>query len=275
VTTAADRSEAPAAAPEARRPLPVPAGFPRRFPVRDDGRRALRYTVVANAARLGVRLALGRKLRVLGLENLPEKGPLIIASNHLSALDTLIVGGNTPGANYAMAKRELFGKRPIAWMWGGCNVFPVDRHTADRWALRTSIEALERGGRLILWVEGTRAEVAGMQPAEPGVGFLLRRVPCDVVPVAVWGSEKALVKGRKLPRRVPVTLQFGRPFTPDLSGPRRDHQGVADQVGTQIAALLPPEYRGVYAAAAAALVERRPVLGGRPPQEVTDAPPSP
>jgi 1-acyl-sn-glycerol-3-phosphate acyltransferase len=90
-----------------------------------------------------------------------------------------------------------------------------------------------------------------MQRAEPGVGFLLRRVQCDVVPVAVWGSERVLVKGRTLPRRAPVTLRFGRPFTPDLASARRDNQAVADQVGARIAALLPPEYRGVYAAAAA------------------------
>jgi hypothetical protein len=74
-----------------------------------------------------------------------------------------------------------------------------------------------------------------------------------VVPVAVWGSEKALVKGRRLPRRVPVTLQFGPAFTPDVAGRRRDHQAVADEVGAHIAALLPPAYRGVYAAAAAEL----------------------
>jgi 1-acyl-sn-glycerol-3-phosphate acyltransferase len=253
VTTAAGGPETPLSAREGRPALPVPAGFPPRFPVREDGRRSLRYTVVANAARLGTRLALGRELRVLGLGNLHAKGPLIIAGNHLSSLDTLLLGGNTPGANYAMAKRELFRWRPVAWMWGGCNVFPVDRHTADRWALRTSIEVLERGGRLILWVEGTRADVPGMRHAEPGIGFLLRRVPCDVVPVGVWGSERSMVRGRMFPRRTPVTLQFGRPFTPDLSGPRRDHQGVADQVGAHIAALLPPEYRGVYAEAAALL----------------------
>jgi 1-acyl-sn-glycerol-3-phosphate acyltransferase len=208
--------------------------------------------VVAGAARIGARLVLGRRLRVVGLENLPP-GPLIIAGNHLSSLDTILLGGNAPGANYAMAKRELFAPPPIAWMWGGCNVFPVDRHTADRWALRTAIEVLQRGGRLILWVEGTRTETPGMRPAEPGVGFLLRRVPCDVLPVAVWGSEKVLVKGRRLPRRAPVTLRFGRPFTPDLTGAGRDNQAVADQVGAHIAALLPPEYRGVYAEAAAAI----------------------
>lgn len=247
----------PAPQGSARRAQPLPRGFPRRFPVRDDGHRTLRYTVVATTARVGARLVLGRRLRVLGLENLPPRGPLIIAGNHLSSLDTIVLGGNTPGANYAMAKRELFRRPAIAWMWGGCNVFPVDRHTADRWALRTSIEVLERGGRLILWVEGTRADTPGMQRCEPGVGFLLRRVPCDVVPVGVWGSERVLVRGQVLPRRAPVTLQFGRPFTPDLGGDRRDHQGVADQVGAHIAALLPPEYRGVYATAAAALLEGR------------------
>jgi len=248
-------AEAPGTPPgrETRRAQPLPRGFPRRFPVRDDGRRALRYRVVAGVSKLGARLLLGRRLKVLGLENLPEKGPLIIAGNHLSSLDTILLGGITPGANYAMAKRELFRRRPIAWMWGGCNVFPVDRHTADRWALRTAIEVLERGGRLILWVEGTRAAAPGMQRAEPGVGFLLRRVPCDVVPVAVWGSERVLVKGRVLPRRAPVTLRFGRRFTPDLTGVRRDHQAVADQVGAHIAALLPEEYRGVYAEAVEAL----------------------
>jgi 1-acyl-sn-glycerol-3-phosphate acyltransferase len=247
--------EPPSAPPERdpRRVQALPRGFPQRFPVRDDGRRGWRYRVVAGAARIGARLVLGRRLRVLGLENLPEQGPLIIAGNHLSSLDTILLGGNTPGANYAMAKRELFRRPAIAWMWGGCNVFPVERHSADRWALRTAIDILERGGRLILWVEGTRAEAPGMQRAEPGVGFLLRRVPCDVVPVAVWGSEKVLVKGHVLPRRAPVTLRFGRPFTPDLSGVRRDHQAVADQVAAHIAALLPAEYRGVYAEAGAAL----------------------
>jgi 1-acyl-sn-glycerol-3-phosphate acyltransferase len=247
--------DAPSGPPgrDPRRGQALPRGFPRRFPVRDDGRRPWRYRVVAGAARIGARLVLGRRLRVLGLENLPKKGPLVIAGNHLSSLDTILLGGNTPGANYAMAKRELFRRRPIAWMWGGCNVFPVERHTADRWALRTAVDVLERGGRLILWVEGTRAATPGMQRAEPGVGFLLRRVPCDVVPVAVWGSERVLVKGRLLPRRAPVTLRFGWPFTPDLSGVRRDHQAVADQVAAHIAALLPPEYRGVYAEAGAAL----------------------
>lgn len=253
-------SAAPQPPPEApagrqgRSAQPLPPGFPKRFPVRDDGRRSLRYVVVAGAAKLGSRLVLGRHLHVQGLENLPPTGPLIIAGNHLSSLDTILLGGHTPGANFAMAKRELFRRRPIAWMWGGCNTFPVDRHTADRWALRTAIEILEHRGRLILWVEGTRAATPGMRRCEPGVGFLLRRVPCDVLPVAVWGSERVLVKGHVLPRKAPVTLQFGRPFTPDLSAAGRDNQAVADQVGARIAALLPAEYRGVYTERAAELL---------------------
>lgn len=203
--------------------------------------------------RVGARLIFGRRLRIEGMETVPEDGPLLIACNHLSNLDPALIGGFTPGTNFAMAKRELFSSRWMAWIWAGCNTFPVDRGTADRWALRTALSVLEHGGRLVLWVEGTRAASPGMKRAEPGAGFLLRRARVPVLPVAVWGTEASLTRGRRLPRRVPVTVRFGPVFTPDWDDPRaRDNQGLADLCGEHIAALLPPEYRGVYAGAAAA-----------------------
>jgi len=231
---------------------PLPRGFPDRFPVRDDGRRPRRYRLVSLVARLGSRAVFGRRLRIEGLEHVPDGGPLLIACNHLSNLDPVLIGGFTPGTNYAMAKRELFANRLLAWVWAGCNCFPVDRGTADRWALRTALNVLEKGGRLILWVEGTRATTPGMKRAEAGVGFLLRRTRVPVLPAAVTGTEAALLKGRRLPRRVAVTLRFGQVFEVDpealASG---DNQAVADLVGERIAALLPPAYRGVYSGVAA------------------------
>ena len=228
----------------------LPKGFPRRFPVRTDGRRPLRYRVVAALVRLAIRLIFGRKLKITGLDNFPgpEAGGFIIAVNHLSNLDPMMLGGFTPGANFAMAKRELYPNRFMAWIWGGCNTFPVDRGTADRWAMRTALDVLQRGGRLMVWVEGTRATSPGMKRAEPGVGFLLRRTGVPVLPVAVTGTEAALVKGRRLPRRVPATLHYGRPQRIDITGVR-DNQVVADRVAALIAAELPPAYRGVYTGA--------------------------
>jgi 1-acyl-sn-glycerol-3-phosphate acyltransferase len=89
-----------------------------------------------------------------------------------------------------------------------------------------------------------------MKRAEPGVGFLLRRAsalgsPVAVLPVAVWGTERALVKGKFFPQRTPIRVRYGEVFTPSLTA-ARDDQGIADQVAARVAALLPPQYRGVY-----------------------------
>jgi 1-acyl-sn-glycerol-3-phosphate acyltransferase len=218
--------------------------------------------MVSGTARLVLRVLFGRRLLTFtGVEHIPSgPGPLILASNHLSNADPVIFGAYFPRPLFAMAKKELFSNRLVAWIWAGCNVFPVDRGTADRWALRTAVEALRRGGRLLLFVEGTRATSPGMKQAEPGVGFLIRRGaaegrPVAVLPVAVWGSEHALVKGHFFPRRVPLHVRYGRVFTPVVpTGPRAD-QAVADDVAAHIAALLPPEYRGAYAEAASALAD--------------------
>ena len=234
----------------------LPRGFPHPWPVRGDGGRTLRYRLCQGGSRAFMRGVFGSHLEVRGLENVPERsGPLLIACNHLSNLDPLLLGGFTPGVQYAMAKRELYERPSFAWLYGGCNCIPVERGTADRWALRAALGVLQHGGRLILWVEGTRAEQAGMRQAEPGVGFLLRRRPAAILPVAVTGTERALVRGRRVPRRVPITLTYGRPVRLDLSTPEsRDNQAVADRVGALVATHLPPEYRGFYADAAAALL---------------------
>lgn len=236
---------------------PSVPGFPSRFPVRHDDRRSLRYRLVAGLCRLVLGTYFWRQLRWEGLENVPAgPGPLIVAGNHLSNLDPVLMGGFFPRTLFAMAKKELFPNRLMAWIWAGCNTFPVDRGTADRWALRTAIDVLRGGGRLLLFVEGTRATSPGMKRAEPGVGFLIRRASAGegpvvrVLPVAVSGTEKALVKGRRLPRRVPLHIRVGPVFTPEVGATARDDQAVADQVAARIAALLPPQYQGYYAATA-------------------------
>lgn len=207
----------------------------------------MRYRVLAALFHVGLRAVLGRRLHVEGLENVPRSGgPLLFAANHLSNLDPMLLGGFTPGANCAMAKRELYARPFLAWLYGGANCFPVERGIPDRWALRTALAMLQHGGRLMIWVEGTRAERPGMRRCEPGVGFLLRRQPVPVVPVAITGSQAVLVHGR-LPRRTDVTMRFGAPTRLDISG-REGNQAVADRVGALVAALLPPEYQGYYAA---------------------------
>src|SRR5579859_3611528 len=132
-------------------------GFPSHFPVRDDGKRSNRYHAISTACRVVLRAFFGSELSVEALKHMPQDGPLLVACNHLSNIDPFIFGGWAPGTMFCMAKRELYKIPPVAWVLGGCNCFPVDRGAPDRWALRTSLNILRDGGRLLLFVEGTRA----------------------------------------------------------------------------------------------------------------------
>jgi 1-acyl-sn-glycerol-3-phosphate acyltransferase len=224
-------------------------GFPERFPVRDDGVRSRRYRVVSLICRASLRGFFGRGLQLDPMSGFPAEGPLLVVSNHLSNIDPWIFGGFGPGVLYCMSKRELFDNPIIGWILAGCNCFPIDRGTADRRALRIALDVLARRGRLLIFLEGTRSATPGMRRAEAGVGFLARRSGATILPVGVWGTEAALPRGHKFPRRVPIRLKFGPVFQlPErVPGERRDDQAVADLIGSRIAELLPPQYRGVYA----------------------------
>jgi 1-acyl-sn-glycerol-3-phosphate acyltransferase len=228
-------------------------GFPRRFPVRDDGKRSLRYHAISLTCRTVLRGFFGRGLRLDSPAGFPSDGPLLVVSNHLSNIDPFLFGGYAPGALYCITKRELFSNPISSWIMGGCNCFPVDRGTADRQAVRRALDVLAHRGRLLIFLEGTRSATPGMRRAEAGVGFLARRSGASILPVAIWGTEAALGRGRRLPKRVPIRMRYGPVFSiPErASGERRDDQAIADLIGTRIAALLPPDYRGVYAAEAA------------------------
>lgn len=224
-------------------------GFPSRFPVHGYHAKSLRYRAVSCLSRLFFRLVFGRALHIHGAEALDASHRTVVVSNHLSNLDPFIFGGFCRPAMFCMAKRELYRSGMVSWLLAGCNCFPVDRGVADRRALRIALDVLEHDGRLLIFLEGTRARTPGMTRAEAGVGFLVRRTRASVLPVAVWGTERSLARGRLLPRRVPVQVRYGTPIPVEalLEGGRRDDQRVADTIGRAVAALLPAEYRGVYA----------------------------
>jgi 1-acyl-sn-glycerol-3-phosphate acyltransferase len=221
--------------------------FPKRFPVHGYEQKSRRYRCVSFLSRLFFRFVFGGQLRIEGAQRLEQSGRVVVVSNHLSNLDPFIFGGFSKPAMFCMAKRELYRFRFVAWLLAGCNCFPVDRGAADRRAMRVSLDILEHGGRLLIFLEGTRARRPGMKRTEAGVGFLVRRAQASVLPVAVWGTERA--HRRLVPRRVPVCVRYGEPVPCDalVDPQRRDDQRVADAIAERIAALLPPEYRGVYA----------------------------
>ena len=188
--------------------------------------------------------------RVEGAENVPRRGALIVCPNHNGTIDPPLVPAFVPRADtWSMAKSEYFKNPFMAVLFSSYHAFPVVRHTADRAALRRSLDLLKKGHALIVYPEGTRIDSGILAAPEPGAGFIAQRCGCPVLPVALSGTRECLPKGALWPRRVRVTVKFGKPFVvqqrrPD--GSRVSHQDAADAIMLAIAELLPPERRGAY-----------------------------
>jgi 1-acyl-sn-glycerol-3-phosphate acyltransferase len=189
-------------------------------------------------------------VRVIGAENVPRKGPLIICPSHSGTLDPPMVPAFTPRSDaWSMAKSEYFKGGIIEFLFRQYHAFPVVRHTADRVALKRSFDLLKAGQALIIYPEGTRVESGVLASPEPGAGFIAQKAGCAVVPVGLSGTRECLPKGARWPRRVPVSITFGKPFMvaskrPD--GTKITHQEAADAIMVEIAELLPAEQRGAF-----------------------------
>ncbi len=219
-------------------------GFPDKFPVRDDDRRSLRYRLASWLGRQYLRLLSWTRLRIEGAGNVPADGPLLIACNHTSNLDPVLLGAYFPRTLFVMGKREMYINGPIAWFLAGCNSIPVDRGVADRRAVSLALAVLRRGGRLLMFVEGTRSGDGTMHRAEAGIGFLARKSGAPILPISISGTDR---RGRRsgILRRREIVVRYGEPFTVDPTAPR-DDAALADRVAERVAALLPSWRRGVY-----------------------------
>jgi 1-acyl-sn-glycerol-3-phosphate acyltransferase len=158
-----------------------------------------------------IRLALD--VRVGHPDRVPSSGPVLLAGNHRGFLDGPLVAAFVPRQASFLAKSELFRGwlvRPLGWL----GQIPVDRGRPDREALRRAGEVLRRGGVLGMFPEGTRG-VGELETVQHGIAYVALRAPgVPIVPVACLGTERALPKGRRLPRwRSRVDIVFGEPFT--------------------------------------------------------------
>jgi 1-acyl-sn-glycerol-3-phosphate acyltransferase len=188
--------------------------------------------------------------KVVGVENIPRSGPLLICPNHSATLDPPLVPAFVPRADtWSMAKSEFFRRPFIAFIYRSYHSFPVVRHTADRAALRRAFDLLKAGGSVIIYPEGTRVESGVLAMPEPGSGFIAQKAGCPVLPVGLTGTRECLPKGARWPRRTQVTITFGKPFLvlpKRIDGTRVSHDEASDAIMLAIAELLPPEQRGLF-----------------------------
>lgn len=185
-----------------------------------------------------------------GVENLPATGGLIVATNHLSQLDTPLLMIN-PGRSEDLTalvtdKYQRFGF--MRWFVNTAGGIWIDRTKADFSAFRAAIDAIKAGRAVGIAPEGTRSTSGGLQQGKPGTILLALKSEAPIVPVGIHGTEAGFNKIFTL-RRPHFTARFGRPFTlPPVSRENREQamQDLTDEIMCQIAALLPESYRGYY-----------------------------
>lgn len=150
---------------------------------------------------------------LIGTENIPRTGGVILAANHISYLDPPVVGCYLKRQVHYMAKEELF-RSPLlgAWMrWVG--TFPVRRGTADRKALKHAIDLLIRGKVICIFPEGTRSPDGKLQAPELGIGLIALKSGAPIVPAAIIGTDKVLPPHSTRLYRHRVKVVYGRPLT--------------------------------------------------------------
>jgi len=183
-------------------------------------------------------------VHVVGQQNVPETGQLIVASNHLSWIDIPLIPAFLKRRVVYMAKEEAFQGK-VGWLVRFFGAFPVRRGEADRQSLRTAGEQLKAGHILGIFPEGTRSKIHKLGQAHAGMGMIALRSGAPVLPVAIYGTENSFKKFR--PR---ITIIFGEPMILTPRGKkitREDIDQSTEQVMHRISSMLPPEYRGVYA----------------------------
>jgi 1-acyl-sn-glycerol-3-phosphate acyltransferase len=194
---------------------------------------------------------------VHGLDNVPRTGGVILASNHLSFADSLVIPIVVPRKVAFLAKSDYFtgsgikGALSRAWFMG-MGMLPVDRDDskAALASLDTALQVLARGEAFGIYPEGTRSRDGRLYRGRTGVAHLALTAGVPVVPVGLVGTDRLQPVGSRFPRVVPLTVSFGAPI--EVAGrydgvpPGRARREVTDEIMTAIQRLSGQEPAGVY-----------------------------
>jgi 1-acyl-sn-glycerol-3-phosphate acyltransferase len=209
------------------------------------------HTVVPPLAR-----ALWRPT-IEGVENVPLVGPVILASNHLSFADSVVIPVVAPRKVVFLAKEEYFttpgvkGRLSRAW-FTGLGMVPVNRDDTRSAlvSLQTALEVLQRGEALGLYPEGTRSRDGRLYRGRTGVAQLALMSGAPIVPVGLIGTELLQPVGRRLPTLAKVVVRFGAPVITagryDGVAPGRARRAITDQLMTAIKGLTGQEVADGY-----------------------------
>jgi len=170
------------------------------------------------------------RLRIVGSENCPKFGPLIVAPNHTSFLDPLIAGFAVRRELNFMARNSLFRNIIFGKILTSVNAFPLKREGADVGAMRSAIDKLCHEKAVLIFPEGTRSKDGTLGTPRAGIGFLAASSGASILPCYIKGSRESLPKGAVFPRFRKITVYVGKPLrvNKDSAGKERYMQIAKD-----------------------------------------------
>jgi 1-acyl-sn-glycerol-3-phosphate acyltransferase len=203
---------------------------------------------------LKIFFTLFARVKIIGIEKILHDQPVLLACNHIGFLDGLTIPTipevfNHP--NLIVIIAEKYQDRPFfKWAIDSIGFIFIDRFNPDVYTIRKVLRSLKQNGLMAIAPEGTRSPNAALIQAKTGAAYFASKSGAIIVPMAATGTADAEVKKRlKSLRRLDITITCGEPFTiPPLPAENRDEflESNTDEIMCQIAAMLPPSYRGVY-----------------------------
>ncbi len=169
------------------------------------------------------------RIKIRGKGNIPSKGPVVLASNHLSYLDPIVLVLVTPRRMNFMAKEELFKNSLFRLLITQLGAFPLKRERWDRSAYQRALAVLKGGGVLILFPEGTRSRDGKLGHLREGAVRIALRAGVPLVPVVIGGTDKILPRGKRIIRLGKIKVQVGKPLAAVKLDKNKDFKREADE----------------------------------------------
>jgi len=152
-------------------------------------------------------------LNVYGQKNIPSKGAFILASNHRSHLDPIIIPICCARRISFLAKDSLFKNKIFGWYLKKLEAFPIKRETSDIRAIKEIIRRLQSNLPVLMFPEGTRVREGAESEVQAGIGFIAFKTGLPVIPVYVSGTDKVFPPGSRTVKRYPAVVRFGEPIS--------------------------------------------------------------
>lgn len=182
-------------------------------------------------------LRLGFGLTVAGEWNIPRRGPIIVAPNHRSDIDPVVVAAAIPRRCTFLAAAELLTRPALGKLMRLFPVLPIKRGGFDRRAIKDCLTCLARGDALVIFPEGNISADGSPQPAQNGVAFMAAHAHAAIIPVGIAGTHEVWPSGTTWPRRGRIAVRIGEPIAPSEAPSRHEQSALTGRVMEAIARL--------------------------------------